>query len=141
MVKDFDYYRSDFIVETHDSLNNILKQAEKLTPIEGIVLFYLARLQMYFGTGLFIISSQYKIDDYIVDFFIEYKQKDGHKKIIVECDGHEFHEKTKEQAAKQKKRDRHFATKEFIMLHYSGSDIVNQPELIFKDFITIFKSK
>lgn len=44
---------------------------------------------------------------------------------MVECDGHAFHEKTKEQAKRDKKRDRFFQEKNIIILHYTGSEIWN----------------
>ena len=60
--------------------------------------------------------------NYRVDFYLEYTKGEG-KKIIIECDGHEFHEKTKEQAAKDKKRDRDFVKNGYTVLHFTGSEI------------------
>ena len=44
-------------------------------------------------------------------------------KIGVECDGHDFHEKTKEQAARDKKRDRDLQALGYRVLRFSGSEI------------------
>ena len=57
--------------------------------------------------------------EYRVDFLLRYrvvlpKFEDGilvrdvesDKQMIVECDGHDFHERTKEQASRDKERDR-----------------------------------
>lgn len=45
------------------------------------------------------------------------------KKMIVECDGHDFHEKTKEQAKRDKSRDRTLQSLGFPVYHYTGSEI------------------
>lgn len=77
-----------------------------------------------------IIEPQAKIGDYRVDFLITtietfyVPEEDTIKKhLVVECDGHDFHEKTKEQAAKDKKRDRELQKKGFNVFRYSGSEI------------------
>ena len=43
--------------------------------------------------------------------------------VIVECDGHDFHERTKEQAARDKKRDRYFQASGNPVLRFTGSEI------------------
>jgi very-short-patch-repair endonuclease len=48
--------------------------------------------------------------------------------IIVECDGHEYHERTKEQARRDKKRDRFFTAKGFKVLRFTGSEIWADPD-------------
>lgn len=63
---------------------------------------------------------------YRVDFLITAKDLLDRKKyysFIIECDGHEFHEKTKEQAAHDKARDRDLAECADLVLHYTGSEI------------------
>jgi very-short-patch-repair endonuclease len=48
--------------------------------------------------------------------------------VCVECDGHDFHEKTKAQAARDKKRDRDLTADGTPVLHYTGSEIWRNPE-------------
>ena len=48
-------------------------------------------------------------------------------KLIVECDGHEFHEKTKDQVEKRNKRDYNLKMQGFDILHFSGSEIYKDP--------------
>lgn len=45
------------------------------------------------------------------------------KHIVVECDGHDFHEKSKEQVAKDKKRDRDIQKEGYKIFRFSGSEI------------------
>lgn len=83
-----------------------------------------------------IIYPQKKIGNYRVDIFVEYfvtyypfdengEYKALEGRLIIECDGHEFHEKTKEQAKRDKKRDRFLQKKGYTIFHYTGSEIYN----------------
>jgi very-short-patch-repair endonuclease len=47
--------------------------------------------------------------------------------MIVECDGHDFHEKTKEQARRDKQRDRFLQSRGYKVLRYTGSEIWADP--------------
>jgi very-short-patch-repair endonuclease len=62
-----------------------------------------------------------------VDFLVLARVGKKRHKIIVECDGHIFHEKTKEQAVKDKRRSRLLALEGYVVLHYTGSEIWNNP--------------
>ena len=42
---------------------------------------------------------------------------------VIECDGHDFHEKTKEQVARGKRRDRDLISMGYDVIHFSGSEI------------------
>ena len=45
------------------------------------------------------------------------------QKMIVECDGHDFHERTKEQAQRDKERDRTLQSLGFRVFRYTGSEL------------------
>ena len=47
--------------------------------------------------------------------------------LAIECDGHDFHEKTKEQVEKRNKRDMDLKLAGYDILHYSGSQIYKNP--------------
>lgn len=114
----------------------IFQEIEKMTPIERIAFISLYDLQSYFGIHHFNLQWQQKIGKYTVDFVIIYHpihDPSPQKKIVVECDGHDFHEKTKEQAAKDKQRDRFLAKEGYMVLRYSGSEIVRDRRKIFND--------
>lgn len=75
-----------------------------------------------------LIIPQVIVGQYRVDFLIIYgKGKFGWGGVVVECDGHEFHEKTKEQASHDKARDRYLQSLGLKVFHFSGSDIWNDP--------------
>jgi very-short-patch-repair endonuclease len=90
------------------------------------------------GIDTFLIEPQAEIGPYRVDFLVEYgayvrQTKDApraddkydwaSKGLIIECDGHAFHEKTKEQAKRDKERDRELQKLGYQVFHYTGSEI------------------
>lgn len=100
----------------------------KLTPIEKVMYAILSRIsynfmQDYLQDFNIYIQTQQKIDNYTVDFLVT--SDFSNEKIIIECDGHDFHEKTKEQAQHDKERDRFLTSKGYIILRYTGSEIYN----------------
>lgn len=65
---------------------------------------------------------------YRVDILITVTMPGGRAlRLAVECDGHAFHEKTKEQAAHDKQRDRALAEIGLRMLRFTGSEIWRDP--------------
>jgi hypothetical protein len=48
--------------------------------------------------------------------------------LIVECDGHDFHERTKEQARRDRSRDRYMTSLGFRVLRFTGSEIHRDAE-------------
>lgn len=64
---------------------------------------------------------------YIVDFLVASELDGCVVAAAVECDGHDFHEKTKEQVSKDKERDRFLQANGLLVLRYSGADIWADP--------------
>lgn len=62
-----------------------------------------------------------------VDFLFCAHSPDGWRQLIVECDGHDFHERTKEQAARDRSRDRQAQTAGFEVFRFTGSEIWSDP--------------
>jgi hypothetical protein len=54
-------------------------------------------------------------------------------KIAVELDGHDFHERTREQVIHRNKRDRALQADGWLVLHYSGSELVRDPYGVIHD--------
>lgn len=73
--------------------------------------------------------AQVEIGPYRIDFVYTY-DIDGigvPAKVAVELDGHEFHERTKEQARRDKAKDRYLQQLGYYIFRYTGSEIVNDP--------------
>lgn len=65
---------------------------------------------------------------YRADIYIQlrlYQQEDY--KIVIECDGHDYHEKTKEQVKMNNKRERALKSAGYEVLRFSGSEIYENP--------------
>lgn len=71
---------------------------------------------------------QKKIGQYRADFAFAFCSEEIKlEKIVVECDGHDFHEKTKQQARHDKAKDRYLLSKGWVPIHFTGSEIYNDP--------------
>lgn len=75
--------------------------------------------------ALFIVAPQFPVDRYKIDIAICYTYTG--KRLAIECDGHEFHEKTKEQAAHDKARDRALVAAGWPVMRFTGSEIHADP--------------
>lgn len=85
----------------------------------------------------YLFETQFKVGKYKADFKITKFELeiDGDcavnlrkKSIVIEVDGHDFHEKTKEQVKKDKARDRFFLASGLNVMRFSGSEIYNDLE-------------
>lgn len=86
------------------------------------------------GMGIWA-SSQHPIGPYRVDFFLKRHYASIRQPgelildaaVIVELDGHEFHDKDKHQRSYEKKRDRYFVSQGYRVVHFTGSDVAADP--------------
>ena len=136
-----------------ENTNNWEKRREReykndnLTPIEEIMQLILLSIngnisEIYDGERckpFLLFYPQRKIGKYRVDFlcyFMPDKQK-----YIIECDGHDFHEKTKEQVKYDKQRERFFVSNGYKVLRYSGSEIFNDFFKIEEELTSFFEKE
>jgi len=76
------------------------------------------------------IKPQARIGKFRADFLISQVGigPDEHlRPVVVELDGHDFHDKDKHQRSYEKARDRNFVKQGFQVLHFTGSDVVKDP--------------
>lgn len=74
------------------------------------------------GSPLFSMQVQAPVLNYRADFLI-CENSAGSKQIVVECDGHDFHERTKEQAERDRRRDREMQSAGFTVFRFTGREI------------------
>ena len=101
------------------------------SPIEQLLLielFYVEENTL--GNYGFSPQREFEIEGrkYRVDILAECHWGEKISYVVVECDGHNFHEKTKEQAAKDKARDRDFQSIGLPVIHFTGSEIFNKAQ-------------
>ena len=80
-----------------------------------------------------VLKAQHHHNGMRIDFVIQRFDRDYERpfrmtpKVAIECDGHEFHERTKEQAQRDKERDRQLTLDGFTVIRFTGSEIWRDP--------------
>ena len=107
------------------------------SPIEQLLYLAMNSTGLGMSDGYITdIIPQKKIElegkEYRVDFLIEYSpsmfsKEIPIKRLVIECDGHDFHERTKVQAQRDKARDRIFQKHGYNVLRFTGSEIYREP--------------
>jgi very-short-patch-repair endonuclease len=87
----------------------------------------LRRLSLEIGQYTPVVAKQVHVGSYRVDFCIaspslEHFDTLAHL-LAVECDGHDFHERTKQQASRDKSRDRELMEHGVSVVRFTGSEI------------------
>lgn len=72
-------------------------------------------------------APQAKIGAYRVDFLFRCVCGSKNAYVVVECDGHDFHERNKEQAARDRSRDRDLTSRGLTVVRFTGSEIYADP--------------
>lgn len=83
------------------------------------------------------IEPQMPAGSYRVDFLVSSRFGAETIRIAVECDGHDYHEKTKAQASRDKRRDRYLQREGYYVFRFTGSDIFNDPKGCAREVIGI----
>lgn len=73
------------------------------------------------------LRPQEQIGSYRVDFLVELDVEGKSAKLVIECDGHDYHERTKEQAERDKSRDRDLTAQGYAVIRFTGSEIWRGP--------------
>ncbi len=96
-----------------------------------------------------LIQPQAEVSGCRVDFLVTVHRLGDSASIAVECDGHEFHERTPRQASKDKARDRKLQAQGIRVFRFTGSDLWRDPiacaseviELLSSEFFSFKKPK
>lgn len=112
------------------------------SPIEQLYFLALKNIGVYENIDLSIETQKeiyangkkYKVDFYITASEVfSLDKNDEHDiysrevSLCIECDGHNFHEKTKAQVSKDKSRERDIMSKGLNLIRFSGSEIYKNP--------------
>jgi very-short-patch-repair endonuclease len=80
--------------------------------------------------GPVFVLQQFPIAQYRADFLLygiaHTQDRNGERqrfRLVVECDGHDHHERTKEQAERDRKRDRAMLMLGFQVMRFTGSEL------------------
>jgi very-short-patch-repair endonuclease len=107
------------------------------SPIESMFLeqFCASAVEHGYGIGsagkvvgeTIVVKPNTWLSRYRVDFLISFDFFGSLLEIVVECDGHEWHERTKRQAARDKSRDRALQSLGYKVFRFTGSEINEAP--------------
>ena len=107
------------------------------SPIEKILFLAFRLVEIVRSSELceksvaIIVTPQYEIDTgkkrYYADFYINIESYIEDVGVIVECDGQEFHQKTKKQVEHDNEREYEIKKCGYDILRFSGSQIYNNP--------------
>lgn len=120
------------------------------TPIEKYLAVFLLDLsqqwQSVYNLNDLRVLPQQEVElerhKYRVDFLIEVTppNDDDTKYIVVECDGHAYHERTKEQAQRDKERDRRFTRAGYTVLRFTGRELYRDPRKCYQEITKMVRS-
>lgn len=78
---------------------------------------------------------------YRVDFLIPVQYKNQETKFfVIECDGYDFHQKTKQQVEKDNKRQRDLQKNGYEIIRFSGTEIWHSPTRCAREILNIILS-
>lgn len=80
-----------------------------------------------------IVAPQRWIGDFRVDLAVACNTTG--RRLVVECDGHEFHDLNPAQAASDKARDRYLLTQGWPVMRFTGAEITRQVDLCLADVV------
>lgn len=75
------------------------------------------------GPREFFLRAQAPIGRYRADFLFTLRSERGEARIVVECDGKDYHDRTTAQVTRDKARDRAMVLEEVTVLRFGGSEI------------------
>ena len=117
-------FYSAFVAQIDNNVIMLPYTRGKLGATEGEAADQIHKLEVG-GIGIF---PQCQLPGWRVDFLIGIRADEALINwLIAECDGHDFHERTKEQAAKDRSRDREFQAKGYPVFRFTGSELYRAP--------------
>jgi len=123
-----EWYKKRVAKEYEERVKTDVNLHDITSPIEQIFLMEWRFLKIDEQHGVKIQpQKQLTLDgiSYAIDFIVE--SPDGRVKLAIELDGHDFHERTKEQAAYDRARERKLVRHGHTIFRFTGSEIVRNP--------------
>ncbi len=76
-----------------------------------------------YGETQILLMPQYPWQNYRIDWVWRWRMHSKHGLVFIECDGHDFHERTKEQAEHDRSKDRVIQAAGIPILRFTGREI------------------
>lgn len=96
------------------------------SPIEKLMLACLFAHPSIYRDRLFCLTSQERLGPFVIDILLEHTLQ--FPRIAIELDGHDFHERTPDQAQRDKARDRQLLRDyDTPVIRFTGSEVYRDP--------------
>jgi very-short-patch-repair endonuclease len=123
-----DWYKKRVAATFEQGIKGDLNRHTITSPVEQIFLMEWRYLEIDQKHGV-TIKPQTELtisgSVYRIDFVVTWA--DQTQKLAIEIDGHEFHEKTKQQAARDRARERSIIREGYTIMRYTGSEVFANP--------------
>ncbi|WP_074448363.1 endonuclease domain-containing protein [Bradyrhizobium yuanmingense] len=90
--------------------------------------------------GHILVTPQYRWREFRIDFCIRHTGAPD-KMFFVECDGHDFHERTKEQAERDRSKDRAIQAAGISVLRFTGREIWRDVSHVVTEIVNFLGSR
>lgn len=125
MLSDYQMELEESLIDCESPIEQLLSMALESLNIKNIFKFnpFIDVIEIEKQKEILCSKKKYR-----VDFFIPviYKNQEN-KCFIVECDGYDFHQKTKEQVQHDNEREYDLKMAGYEVLRFSGTQIYNNP--------------
>lgn len=111
---------------------SVAPQAPLALPVDSPIEAMLRDALLPLIRDRFVLKTRHETGRYKLDFAL-WSEKSW--RVAVECDGHEFHEKTKEQAARDRTRERDLVFEGWTVLRFTGSEIYRDAQRCAQDVL------
>lgn len=100
---------------------------------ENKEIYLFAQKEVICNKKKYYLDFEFEADDYLSYLTFGNKIKNYNFKLAIECDGYEFHQKTKEQVQKDNEREYDLKMAGYEVLRFSGTQIFKDPLKCAKD--------
>jgi hypothetical protein len=127
----------DFWMELGQHIGRIEAESGCESPIESAFLLALTGTCLVDQIQFQVVSADQDINDFpdspdcvfifpqanIAEFRCDFLLRHGEYRVVVECDGHDFHERTAYQAERDRSRDRRLQEMGYLIMRFTGREI------------------
>lgn len=132
-----EFFKEKIAHEYIKQIETLIAKHEVSSPVEQLFIVQWRYLDASRRYGL-TLSPQEIVETeagrFAVDFVVRSTSREP---VAIEIDGHDFHEKTKEQVASDKRRERAIVKKGFKLLRFTGSEITRNPRACVADVVEL----
>lgn len=139
LISDSEMVLEESLINCESPIEQLLSMALENLNIKNTYIFnpFIDVVEIEKQTEIKCNGKKYRVDFYIP---VIYKNQEE-KVFIIECDGYEFHQKTKQQVERDNARTRDLQKAGYEIIRFSGTEIWHRPYKCAKEVLNIILSK